>query len=50
MTNSMGRDESGATLVEYALLVMLIAMVAFAAVQGLGINLSSVFNTTASSV
>jgi len=50
MSKSISRDESGATLVEYALLVMLIAMVAFAAIQGLGINLSTLFNTAATSI
>lgn len=47
---SMLRDEDGATMVEYGLLVALIAMVAFVAVQTLGKNLSSLFNTVAGSV
>jgi pilus assembly protein Flp/PilA len=47
---SMIRDEEGATMVEYGLLVALIAMVALVAVQALGKNLSSVFSTVASSV
>jgi pilus assembly protein Flp/PilA len=47
---SMIRDEDGATMVEYGLLVALIAMVAFAAVQTLGLNLSTLFSTTATSV
>jgi pilus assembly protein Flp/PilA len=47
---SMIRDEDGATMVEYGLLVALIAMVALAAVQALGINLSTIFSTVASSV
>jgi pilus assembly protein Flp/PilA len=38
------KDESGATLVEYGMLVGLIAVVCLAAVQGLGQEVSSVFN------
>jgi pilus assembly protein Flp/PilA len=44
---AMIRDEEGATMVEYGLLVALIAMVALAAVQTLGVNLSSLFNQVA---
>ena len=47
---SLLRDEEGATMVEYGLLVALIAMVALAAVTLLGSNLSSLFNTVAGSV
>ncbi|HEX4014339.1 MAG TPA: Flp family type IVb pilin [Candidatus Cybelea sp.] len=47
---SMIRDEEGATMVEYGLLVALIAMVALAAVTTLGKNLSSVYNTVAGSI
>jgi pilus assembly protein Flp/PilA len=47
---SMIRDEEGATMVEYGLLVALIAMVALAAVQALGVNLSTLFNGVATSV
>jgi pilus assembly protein Flp/PilA len=47
---SMIRDEEGATMVEYGLLVALIAMVALAAVTLLGKNLSSLFNTVAGTV
>lgn len=50
MLISMLRDEEGATMVEYGLLVALIAMVALAAVTTLGTNLSSLFNTVAGSV
>jgi pilus assembly protein Flp/PilA len=46
----MIRDEEGASMVEYGLLVALIAMVALVAVQQLGKNLSSVFSTVAGSV
>lgn len=47
---SMLRDEEGATMVEYGLLVALIAMVALVAVTALGQNLSKLFSTVASSV
>jgi pilus assembly protein Flp/PilA len=43
-------DEDGATMVEYGLLVALIAMVALAGVSALGINLQTLFSTTAGSV
>lgn len=47
---SLVRDEEGATMVEYGLLVALIAMVALIAVTTLGQNLSSLFNAVAGSV
>jgi pilus assembly protein Flp/PilA len=47
---SMIRDEEGATMVEYGLLIALIAMVALAAVTLLGHNLSSLFNTVAGTI
>jgi pilus assembly protein Flp/PilA len=40
-------DDSGQDLLEYALLVALIALVAFAAVQLAGKNVSTVFNNIA---
>ncbi len=40
----------GATMVEYGLLVALIAMVALAAVKVLGTNLSTLFNTVANTI
>jgi pilus assembly protein Flp/PilA len=43
-------DEEGATMVEYGLLVALIAMVALAGVTTLGTNLQSLYNTVAGSV
>lgn len=43
-------DEEGASLVEYALLVALIAVVCIAAVTLLGDNASSKFDTIASSI
>jgi pilus assembly protein Flp/PilA len=47
---SMVRDEDGATMVEYGLLVALIALVALGAVVTLGTNLSSMFNSVASTL
>lgn len=41
------REEGGATAVEYALMVALIAVVIIAAVTLLGTNASSKFNSTA---
>ena len=43
-------DESGATAVEYGLLVALIAVVIITAVTTLGKNLSTTFNTVATDV
>jgi pilus assembly protein Flp/PilA len=40
-------DESGQDLLEYALLVALIALVAFGAVQLAGQNVNSIFNNIA---
>ena len=47
---TMIRDEEGATMVEYGLLVALIALVALGAVQAMGINLSTMFTNTAGSL
>ncbi|MGD0827240.1 MAG: Flp family type IVb pilin [Desulfobaccales bacterium] len=41
-------DESGASAVEYGLLVALIAVVIITAVTALGTNLKATFNTVAS--
>jgi pilus assembly protein Flp/PilA len=46
----MIRDEEGATMVEYGLLVALIAMVALVAVALLGHNLSILFSTVANTI
>ena len=45
-----GRDERGASLVEYALLVALIAVVCIAAIAFLGRSASSRFSTVGSQV
>ena len=47
---AMLREEDGATMVEYGLLVALIALVALGAVQTLGINLSSMFTNVGTSL
>ena len=47
---TMIRDEEGATMVEYGLLVALIALVALAAVTTLGTHLSTLFNSVATSI
>jgi pilus assembly protein Flp/PilA len=46
----MIRDEEGATMVEYGLLVALIALVAIVGVTLLGTNLNQLFSTVAGSV
>ena len=47
---SMIRDEDGATMVEYGLLVALIAMVALAGVTTLGTNLKTLYSNVAGSI
>ena len=47
---SMIRDDDGATMVEYGLLVALIALVALGAIQTLGGNLSTMFAGVAGSL
>jgi len=44
------RDEEGASLVEYVLLVALIAVVCIAAITLLGQSASAKFNTTAGAI
>jgi pilus assembly protein Flp/PilA len=44
------RDENGASMVEYALLLAVIAMVALVAIQTFGINLESLFSTMAGAI
>ena len=43
--NKLLRDEAGATAIEYGLIAALIAVAAITAMQSLGNNLSSTFNT-----
>jgi pilus assembly protein Flp/PilA len=47
---AMIQDEEGATMVEYGLLVALIALVAIVGVTLLGTNLNNLFSTVAGSV
>ncbi|HEY1655649.1 MAG TPA: Flp family type IVb pilin [Candidatus Tumulicola sp.] len=47
---SMIRDEEGATMVEYGLMLALIAVVCIVAVTAIGTKLSSLFSTVASSL
>lgn len=47
---SMVRDDEGATMVEYGLLVALIALVALGAITTLGTNLSTLFNNAATTL
>ena len=47
---SSSRDESGASMVEYALLLTFIAVVAIAGTSLLGTNLNTLFNTVAGTV
>lgn len=47
---SMIRDDDGATMVEYGLLVALIALVALGAIQTLGTNLSTMFSGVANTL
>jgi pilus assembly protein Flp/PilA len=47
---AMIRDEDGATMVEYGLLVALIALVALGAVKTIGTNLSTLFTSVGNSL
>ncbi|HKR92298.1 Flp family type IVb pilin [Novosphingobium sp.] len=44
------RNEEGATAIEYGLIAALIAVAAIAAMQGLGSQLKTTFNTTSSAM
>ena len=44
------KNESGATAIEYGLIAALIAVAAITAMQGLGTQLTSTFNTTSSAM
>ena len=44
LVTRFAKDESGASLVEYGLLLGLIAVVCIVAVQGLGITVNEVFS------
>jgi len=44
------RNSEGATAIEYGLIAALIAVAAISAMQGLGTQLTSTFNTTSSTM
>lgn len=48
--NKLIRDEAGATAIEYGLIAALIAVAAITAMNGLGNQLKTTFNTTSSSM
>jgi pilus assembly protein Flp/PilA len=48
--SSMLRDDQGAAMVEYGLLIALIAIVAMVGVKVLGTNLSTLFSNVAASL
>ncbi len=50
MLKQLALDDSGATLVEYSLVVALIALACIAAIQYLGTHIKSVFSTVGNSI
>ena len=48
--NDLIRDEAGATAIEYGLIAALIAVAAITAMQGLGNELKTTFNSTSSAM
>ena len=48
--NKLFRNEAGATAIEYGLIAALIAVAAITAMQGLGGELQTTFNTTSSAM
>ena len=48
--NKLIRDEAGETAIEYGLIAALIAVAAITAMQGLGNELKTTFNTTSSAM
>ena len=48
--NTLFRDEAGATAIEYGLIAALIAVAAITAMNGLGNQLKTTFNTTSSAM
>ncbi|MBW8784923.1 MAG: Flp family type IVb pilin [Novosphingobium sp.] len=48
--NKLIRDEAGATAIEYGLIAALIAVAAITAMQGLGNQLKTTFNTTSNAM
>ena len=50
LTQFLWEDESGQDLVEYVLILVLVALVVFVALQTLGTNVSTKFSSAASAV
>ena len=50
MITKMFKNEDGATAIEYGLIAALIAVAAITAMQGLGNELQTTFNTTSSAM
>ncbi|MEN9682604.1 MAG: hypothetical protein RLZZ427_355 [Pseudomonadota bacterium] len=48
--NKLFRDDAGATAIEYGLIAALIAVAAITAMQGLGNQLKTTFNTTSTAM
>ena len=48
--NKLLRNDEGATAIEYGLIAALIAVAAISAMQGLGGQLTSTFNTTSATM
>ena len=48
--NKLINDDAGATAIEYGLIAALIAVAAITAMQGLGNELKTTFNTTSSAM
>ncbi len=49
-TLKIAKKQTGATMVEYAIMVALIAIVSIAIISGLGTEVSSTFDTVSSSL
>lgn len=47
---NFGNEEDGATMVEYGLMVALIAVVCLVAVTALGVNVAAIFQQIANSI
>lgn len=50
LINQIIQDETGATAIEYGIIVALISIAAVTAMSGLGDSLSTTFNTTSSTM
>jgi pilus assembly protein Flp/PilA len=50
VVKALYRDEEGATMVEYGLMVALIAIVAMAGAEILGVNVDTIFDTAATAI